>query len=262
MFRYILSHFVPRETNDGNTAGDNGGDGAGNPSQDGRPSWLPEKFFDAETKTPLTEQLATSYRELEGKVREKDEAFMTRAQEALAKRAPEAYKVGLPEGFQMPEGLEFNLTSDDPLVSWFSGIAKQSGMSQEQFDNAIKSYLEMETAGYEPPAAKIAKLGEKGKERLEYVQGVLVANLSEEEYGTITSALSSAEGVIALEKLIDKLGARGPGEFQGEGQSTAMPTDDELKAMMDDPRYFNDASYAAMVTRKWEAKYKGQTQKT
>ena len=88
-----------------------------------RPDWLPQKF-------DRPEELANSYQELE-------RAFYTRKEElrnqivgelneeasSNAPISPADYEVNV----QAPEGLEYTISDDDPMLNWFRDTAHSYG---------------------------------------------------------------------------------------------------------------------------------------
>jgi hypothetical protein len=236
LMSWILS-WVPRETDtppvDG-TPEDSHTDRMGiNP--EGKPDWCPDKFWDGDLGV-RAQPMAEAYRELEGKIRSREDELRERIIEDMKASAPESYEIKLPEDLEIPTGVELNLSDEDPLVQWFFGFAKEKGLSQEDVSSAITEYVKLELAGMPDMEGELAKLGDYGKDRLQRVHNWLDKSLSQEEVQALSPLMTSAESIEALEKLMK---GASPMEFESDPPSPAM-TLDELRQMQNDPRYWRD----------------------
>lgn len=215
-------------------SGDNQNPDANN--QDVRPEWLPEKFWvDGQ---PAYDKLAQSYGELEkmrGNMKESLQQELEQARLASRPENPDAY--ALPQD----ERLDSELMSSNPVVQWWRQFAHEQGYSQEQFETAIKTYAETQIAqveqGYQE---ELQKLGENANARIEAVQ--LWANnfFSESELNAVSAACTTAEGVAAMEKIMEKLKATGnvdPSVFEKKPEVTRK----DIEKMMQDRRYWHPA---------------------
>lgn len=152
-----------------------------------RPSWAPEKFWDADAGQVRTEELAKSYGEVqsligrrisdlsadarrklaealpdemrstwEQEVRERlaaDDEFLTPLIEGRMPKAPEAYeldKVTLPDGFA--------LDAEHPVLAKAQEFAKSKGMSQDDFAALVAMGAEL-TAPAASFEDRVAALG-------------------------------------------------------------------------------------------------------
>jgi len=276
---WLLWLVVPRETEggegdsggEGDAGGDPAGDGDGGGDGDGaagerkplggsdpegKPDWLADKFWNPDLKAPRTEVLAKSFNELEGKLRTKTEELKEEVLADLRAQAPEKYEVNLSEDLKLPENVEFNLTDEDPLVGWFSGFAKDIGLTQEQFDKAINEYVGIEIGNMPDMEAEIGKLGDHGQDRLLRVHNWLETRLSEDELSSMSSLLNSAEQIAALEKLMK---ASGPNDFDGDSGDEPL-TLEELREMQNDTRYWQDKdpAFIKKVEAGYQRLYKNQ----
>jgi hypothetical protein len=255
---WLLYLFIPRE--DGEGDGDEGGEGGegdnkppgGNPPG-GRPDWLPEKFWDDDVGV-RAEPLAKSFTELEGKLRTKHDDLKNEVIADMKAAAPEEYVFNQPDDLKIPEGVELDMTADDPMVSWFFDFAKEHGMSQETVDSAIKQYMETELAGMPDINAEIEKLGDHGQDRVLRVHNWMSSKLSDEEVSALDPLMTSAASIEALEKLMK---SAGPSDFDSENVGDAL-TLDELKSMQNDPRYYRekDPAFIKKVTDGYDRLYK------
>lgn len=275
-FWQLLWMFIPREEGEGDGGsgdagdGDDGaaaasgdGDGAagdrkplGGSDPEGRPDWLPEKFWNPDLKQPRAEVMAKSFTELEGKFREKTDVLKEEVLAEIRAGAPEKYEIKLSEDLKIPDNVELDFSEDDPLVSWFSGFAKENGMSQEVFERALNEYVSIELANMPDIQAEIGKLGDHGQDRMLRVHSWLESKLSEDELAALNPLLNSAAQVEALEKLMK---TSGPADFEGDSGGTAL-TLDELRSMQNDTRYWQDKdpAFIKKVEEGYKRLYKGQ----
>ena len=234
----LLKYFLPLADGDGE-----GGD------QDGaRPDWCPEKFFDADLGGVRAEPMAKAFVELESKLRSSHDTIVEEVNAERLAQAPETYEWKTPD-IEMPEGMSMDLSSDDPLVSWFNGFAKENGLTQEQYDGAIKNYIDIEIAGLPKIEDEVAKLGDYGQDRLLKVHNWLDTKLDANEMKSVSSFLQSADSIQALEKLMK---TSGPGNFDGDTGGSAV-TLEELRTLQNDPRYWQTKDPAFI--KKVEAGY-------
>lgn len=256
---WLLYMFIPREDGDGNGDGDGDGDGdkkpiGGNPP-DGRPDWLPEKFWDDDVGV-RAEPLAKSFTELEGKLRTKHDDLKAEVVAEMKAAAPEKYELNMPDDLKIPEGVEMDLKADDPMVDWFFGFAKENGMSQEMVDGAIKQYIEIELGAMPNMEEEIGKLGDHGQDRLLRVHNWMSGKLKPEEVAALDPLMTSAASIEALEKLMK---SSGPSDFDSDNVGDAL-TLDELKSMQKDPKYWRekDPAFIKKVTDGYDRLYKNQ----
>ena len=257
LLSWLIGLFVPRETNPENS--DPGVDPGADPKPtggsdpDGKPDWLPDKFYDPDVG-PRVELLAKSFRELEGKLSQKKENLAEELKSERLASAPEKYEIALPEDLNVPEGVEVTLKEDDPVAEWFMGFAKENGLSQEEFNAAVNTYIQLEISKLPDVNAEIEKLGDYGQDRLLKVDTHLKNALDEEEYAAIQPMMTSAKGIEAMEKLIKQAG---PGQFDGDGGGEGL-TLNELRKMQNDPRYYRDQdpAFIERVKKGYERLYK------
>ena len=194
---------------------------------DSRPEWLPEKF-----NSP--EDLADSYANLESKIGQKEEelrqSFMEEMQaEAFADRPAEVGDYLLPEIIDEEEAV------DNELLNWWADHSFENGYSQDEFQKGIEMFYEATNDGYDPES-EMSQLGDNAQERVEAV-GLFVENqFPEEVRGAIDELCSTAEGIRAVEIIMDGLKEN---TVAGNSQPTALLNEDKLKEMMNDPRYWN-----------------------
>ena len=231
------------------------------PSEVTKPDYIQDKFWNAETKEVNIENLASSYNSLESKLgsRTEDLSKQIRADlenERLSK-VPESYKLNVPE---MDENTKVTISEDMPIVKWWGKTAKEAGLSQEQYDSGVNAFIENATANLPNPELERQKLGDSGKERIEAANMWSKKHLSPDAYNAISSFASTADGVKALEEVM---------KLTKDSSMPTAPTQvdvaasmDDLKSMLNDPRYYDsarrDPAYVRRVTELYEKAYKGQ----
>lgn len=199
-----------------------------------KPAWLPEKF-----ETP--EQLAHSYKEMEGKLHTRREDFRNSILEELGQEA--SSDVPAPGDYALninsPEGTEVSVADDDPMVGWFREKAHDFGLSQEDFDSTINEYFQMDQARGPDWNQEVQELGEHGERRLERVDTWASANLSEEAYNKFSNIRADAATVKLFEELME---LNGQPQFNMTSDNAFQEVLDlnDLKAMQNDPKYWRD----------------------
>lgn len=210
-----------------------------------RPEWLPEKFKTAE-------DLASAYSSLESKMGQKEEefrsAFMKEIEaEAYANRPASAGE------YQLPEGIDESLATDNELLQWWSNHAFENGYNQEEFAEGIKMYTDAINANAPDYDAELEKLGDNATARTEAVS--LFANqfFPESQLAAVERMCETAEGVFALETIMEALQQNAP-------SSAATPTqqvsESDLQSMMMDERYHNPAKRDPSFVRQVEEGFK------
>lgn len=236
ILKWLVGRFLPMEEGEeGGGEGDGITGGAEGVGGDPRPAWCPEKFYDPDIGV-RQEELGKAYNELEGRIRAKTEDLREEVLADIRGNAPEKYELTLPEDLNVPENIKIDLDETDPLLQWFNGFAKEQGLSQEQYNEAVKVYIETEIAALPDVNAEIQKLGSNGQDRLQAVSHGLKDILSESEARLLDSMMTSAEGVGVLEKL---LRISGPEDFEGDAGSSPLSLE-ELRAIQNKPEYWRD----------------------
>ncbi len=203
-----------------------GGDPLLQPEEQSRPEWLPEKFKSAE-------DLAAAYSSLEGKLGQKEqelkESFLKEIEEQAFENRP-ADK----GDYQLPEGIDDTLASDNELLGWWANHAFENGFSQEEFSEGINMYVNAINANVPDYNEELAKLGDNASARTEAIS--LFANqfFPENVMPAIERMCETADGVMALEHIMENIREGGP---SGDSIPAAQTNEKELKQMMLDPRY-------------------------
>ena len=126
--------------------------------------------------------------------------------------APEEYEVPDADQFakdiDLPEGLDFNLDKEDPLLQSFSEQAREMGINQEGFNKLVGLYIQQQVNDYAENMTTADEqkklLGDNADERLGNIARWGKANMDEEMYNHLASSLTTAASVEAVEYLIGK----------------------------------------------------------
>lgn len=200
-----------------------------------RPDWLPEKF-------ERPEELANSYQELE-------RAFYTRKEElrnqivgelneeatSSAPISPADYELN----FNAPEGLEYSVADDDPMVDWFRATAHSYGLSQEEFDGLMNEYIQVDATRGPDWNVESEALGEYADKRLERADSWAHQNLSEDAYQVFANIPASAGMVQLFEELME-LNGQPQFNMTSDTEFQEVLSIDDLRSMQNDPKYWKD----------------------
>lgn len=198
-----------------------------------RPDWLPEKYNSGE-------DLAKAYKELSSKLGGKEKEIREAYAEELQ---AEAYK-DRPESagdYQLPESVDTDSAVDNELLQWWSDHAFENGFGQGEFEKGIEMYAQAIGGNQPDLEAEASKLGENSKDRIESASMFATKFFPQESLPAIERMCESHEGIIALEAIQE---AMRDGSFSGNSAPSASVTEDSLREMMQDPRYWNKSDPA------------------
>jgi len=193
-----------------------------------RPEWLPEKF-----KTP--EDLVTSYSSLETKLGTSQDDLKASILQELETEALQNRPATVGD-YQVPEALDENLVNDNPLFQWWANHSFENGYTQDEFESGIGQYAQFYESMQPDLEGEKTKLGENADARIEAVD--LWANkfFPEELSDAVLTLGQSANGIEALEFLMDKLSGA---NMSGNAQPAQQISEADLRSMMKDERYWN-----------------------
>lgn len=212
-----------------------------------RPGYLPEKFWDESQQSPRLEELARSYLELERRIGQHG------GQRAVPPESPEAYQIA----------------ERHPMCGCDLEVNKRlhaAGFSNEQaqlvydlaFERLMPTLHGMAADMYSQRNQERLHQHFGGPDRFSEVQRQLSAwgkaNLPEDVYAALSS---SPEGVMALERM---MGSGEPGLATRNPDAGQNSSEDDLKRMVADPRYWRqrDPAYMAKVTEAFKRAYANQ----
>jgi len=196
----------------------------------GRPEWLPEKYNTGE-------DLAKAYRELESKLGSKEEDFRNKFMEEIQ---AEAFK-DRPESageYELPEFIDTDDVTDNDLLKWWSDHSFENGYSQQEFQKGLEMYMQAVNADTPDVDSEMEKLGDGASARIEAAG--LFANqfFGEKHMPSIERLAETADGLEAIEFIMEKL--KSP-SVNGESNPVGQITEESLRAMMEDERYWHPA---------------------
>jgi len=205
-----------------------------------RPEYISEKFWDNDRGEVNVESLSTSYNALEKKLGQRTDELSkqirTDVEQERNAKIPEKYEIKLPDN--IPEDIQIDVSEDQPLLKWWGDKAKSMGLSQEEYNEGINTFVQNEIAGLPDIEQEKLNLGDNAKQRIESTDLWAKKHLSEEGYNTIAKIASTANGVKALEEIMSL--NKNPVMPQTPTAVEAKPTIDDLRSMMKDPKYWKD----------------------
>jgi hypothetical protein len=122
----------------------------------------------------------------------------------------------------VPQGLEFKLNENDPIVAQYRNFALESGLDQTQFTKGVDliAALRLSEAQKfaEAQKAEVTKLGAAAHARVDAVKGWLGA-MAGDKAADLVRVLETwpiAATVEALENMMQKYGTHGAANFSGQ----------------------------------------------
>lgn len=163
----------------------------GKAGEDGRPANVPEKYWDKDKKAVKADVVFNQLRWAEGKLGAK--------LEVIGAPADGKYEI------VVPDGIDYELPEDDPMVQGFLDVAKKHDVSQAFVNEVLASVIgRVAETGIEGGKAELAKLGEGAAARVNDITKYLQANLEPANAQAIIQSMASAEAFVAIESLIKK----------------------------------------------------------
>jgi len=216
------------------------------------PEYAPEKFWDKDKNELNVEELGMSYKALEKKLGQRTDVLYKELEEDYANKmsakAPEEYVI--PE-LELPEGVNVDINTEEPMLQWWADTARKAGLSQEQFAEGIEQFVNNEIAGLPDIQAEKELLGDNADQRIESANLWAKKNLTPDSYDAISQFAARADGVKVIEELMN-LTKEAPIP-QHETQIDVKPSLADIRSMMNDPRYYEDGrkdpAYIEKVTQ-------------
>lgn len=198
-------------------------------SQPERPEWLPEKY-----KTP--EDLAKAYKELESKIGAKEETLREQIVKELEEQAYSERPADKGD-YQLPDFIDEESAVDSDLLSWWAEHSFENGFSQAEFEKGIEMYAQAMQGSQPDLEAEAQKLGDNASTRIQSASMFANKFFPEEALPAIERMCETHEGILALEAIMEAV-KDGEGYSASSGSSSGI-TEDSLKQMMQDERYWN-----------------------
>lgn len=223
-----------------------------------RPEYVPEKFWDTDRNEIKVEELSASYNSLEKKLGMRTDELSKQIRTDLEQEAktsvPEKYEIVLPE---IPEEVNIEVNEDQELLKEWSNICKENNLSQDVFNKGVHAFVNNEIAGLPNLQSEMEQLGDNAKSRLEAAELWTKKYLSNEAYDAMSRLASTAEGVKAIEEIMNITKSKPLPNANTVVDAELEETD--LRSMMSDPRYYDparrDPAYYDKVTKLYEKKY-------
>jgi len=194
-----------------------------------RPEWLPEKFNDPA-------DLGKAYKALESKLGEKENDVRDRLMDELNQQASEGVPASSGE-YELPDFVDETEALESDMLKEWADHCHSNGYTHEEFQKGIEMY--MNGMGDDPDMdAEAARLGDNSDARIEAAS--LFANkfFPEEAMPAIERMCESADGIIALESIMNAI--KEPTLADQTGISSNF-NEVELTEMMRDERYWSPA---------------------
>lgn len=194
-----------------------------------RPEWLPEKFSDPA-------DLGKAYKSLESKLGEKEDDIRERLMSELSEQASEGVPASVGE-YELPDYLdEEEAIESDTLKAW-ADHCFENGYTHDEFKRGIDMYMSALPEEVDIDA-EAGRLGDNSESRIEAAS--LFANqfFPEEALPAIERMCESAEGIVALEAIMEAM--KDPSVSEQTNISSNF-NEIELQEMQRDERYWNPA---------------------
>ena len=220
-----------------------------------KPEYVQDKFWDKDSSKVNLESLASSYNSLEKKLGQRTEEISKQVRSDLetekVSNTPQEYKLHIPD---VGPHTDLKISKDMDIVQWWEKTAKSNHLNQTQFDDGVKAFVDNAVKNMPNPELEIQKLGDNGKARVEAADLWSKKNLSTDGYNAFSKVAVTAEGVKAVEELM-KLN-KDSSMPTSQTAIEASPSADDLKSMLNDPRYWDtskrDPAYVKRVTDLYE----------
>lgn len=209
---------------------------------------IPDKFV--RDGQPDLAAFVSSYGELETRMNTKTEELKAQIQAELAKDRPEK-----PDDYKLPqiEGIDPKELGESPLMAWWRETAHGMGFGQERFAEGVAKYMEaLAPAEPDMEAVKTA-LGDSFQARIDAVDAWAAKTAKNDgELAHLKAIAIDADGIKLLERLAG-IGGK-PMEGGGAAPEPAL-TLPELRAMQNDPRYWDPTRRDPDFVKRIEAGY-------
>lgn len=192
---------------------------------------VPENFWDPEANTVNIGALLKSQNDL-------------RAQLGQQPKAPESYAL------TVPKDLEGKITANanDPLFQRVTALAKNHNLPQQALDDLVGAYFSQQVAEAEADQAYLAEqtqaldqaLGPNPAQAKAELAQWAVGLFGQDHLADLQVLATSASGVLLLKKMKDLVKEPTIPGTRDAGGGGLTVTEDGLKQMMKDPRYWRD----------------------
>lgn len=148
--------------------------------------------------------------------------------------APDGYTFEVPKDLKLPDGTPAEIDADSEIYKRFRETAHELGLPQAEAQKIFDLGVEMQfgilaQARADAQAAltaEKAKLGSKADQRIQNIGNWMASLGGREAANTLLEGFNSADQVVALEKIIAKLGGAGAAGASKTGAAAGKPADD------------------------------------
>lgn len=140
---------------------------------------------------------------------------------------PDKYELKFDKDFKLPEGVDYQLNANDPVMPEVRKFANEIGLNQDQFSKMMGLYAASQVGEQQmikaAGAAELGKLGVNANTRVDAVKQFLGAKLGEELSGALVKNLFTAKQVQAFENLMHQFSTQGGGSYSGAHREVNQP---------------------------------------
>jgi len=155
----------------------------------------------------------------------------------------------------VPEVIDAEEAVDNELLDWWADHSYENGYSQQEFETGIQKFHDATTGGYNADT-EMQQLGDNAQERVEAVGLFVEKTFNEDTRSAIDDLCATAEGIKAMEIVMHNLKET---TVSGISQPMATLSDDKLREMMSDPRYYSpnqrDPAFVKIVDEGFKKMY-------
>jgi hypothetical protein len=212
--------------------------------------WVPRADLEAASGTTTNGDGATVHKfgDMEFTEQELRDLMTAKADADLRKTnlpaTPEDYRPDLPQGIELPAGIEVTIDLADPLLADARRLAKAKKWSQEDFSDLIGIYAtakanEARTLSL-AHAAEVEKMGANGTMRVTALETWLRGVVGDKLAKPMRSMMVTADIVRGLELLQSKFSSQGAASFRQDGRevrTTGGVTDEQWGKMSSSERF-------------------------
>ena len=196
---------------------------------------MPESFWDSAKAEPKGPDFRKAYDDLSA-----FKAEIEVKRNTLPKSVAD-YKAELPKDFTAPEGIKYELKSDDPLLNQARAFMFDIDSGKISGQEAFSRMLALNAAAQvnsqqqirQARDAEIAKLGPTAPARIDAVSTWMKAKLGDELAGAWNQMMVTAKHVELGEQIIKKFTSQGSADFSQQHRTggSGEPTAEQWKAM-------------------------------
>jgi hypothetical protein len=212
------------------------------PPQQADSPW-PEKFL--RDGKPDAQALLNSYRELERSQFRRREDLRREVRTELERESvegvpanPADYKY---EPMILKDGRKLEIDTQNPLYQFFCTTAHDLKLPQGRFQQILEQYAAASLAGQPSWEQEATKLGEHAEQRLQRCGSWAKGNLSQTAYDIFATIPATAANIALFEEIMELSGAPRFAITQAGTPNSDALTMDDIRAMMADPKYWDNA---------------------